>query len=223
MRVIFFIIFITMIAFMIGVTMLVLKAFYFIASPTGSKGFKRAVKNVREALKKLDINLIPKEEDTLGLLCAEATMHKKPNFFNPIGSAILPTVYNEPYVAIAYQHAGKNALVIAQTGGKEEIIIKKSAKQTEIWFNDTPFGLYADGALLSPQRRGALLARIDFKEDAEWLPIYIGDKKAAAIANPKHLTGVNPRAFTLINDLSAEEEKALLALLVYTYSEPFIR
>lgn len=200
---------------------IVVGVFYLIAKVLGqinlnpeSQAWKKTVEQLRTRLKTLAAGaLVPWDKEMLSLLSLNRSNMKKPGFFNSTAEGIFTTIFQEPVLAYAEQKSGSTAVKIARTSDRE-FIFRLKGKETEIWLNGQPFGVLVDGALIAAGKSGRLLARLGRKTGEAQFPVLLGDAVAASIANPALADSPNPRALTLLREVSAEEESVLLALVV---------
>lgn len=197
--------------FITGVIYMLAKAFGQIAWNPESKAFKRLLALLRERVKTMSADLVPWDHEMLGLLSLNRANEKKPGWFNPISSGQITTIYQEPVVAYVRQQSGKIAVTIARTSDRE-FVFRQKDKETEIWLNNAPFGLFVDGVLLAPGKGSRVLARLEDKPDETFSPLILGEAKAVALSNAERASGPNPRAMTLLHELDPEAENIALAM-----------
>lgn len=177
------------------------------------KATDNLVRRLRAHLTRSRETLVPWEPDMLTLLSLNRQDERKANIFGRPASGVYSTIYHEPVLAYAWQKAGKVSLLLAQTSDKEFVFRKKS-NETEIWINGRPLGIFINGALLEPGSKSKLLGRLDQEPAESQFALELLGKPAASLHNPKRAGGPNPRALTLLRDLSPEEENAVLALAI---------
>ncbi|MBK8193286.1 MAG: hypothetical protein IPK76_08770 [Lewinellaceae bacterium] len=198
--------------------------FYLIARVLGqlnldpeSQAWKTTVERLRTRLMAQAAGaLVPWDHEMLSLLSLNQKSVKKPGFFNSSTSeGVFTTIYQEPVLAYAAQKKGETSVLIARTSDRE-LTFRTRGKETEIWVGGQPFGIFVDGALISAGRNNRLLAKMEADAGDRQFPVLIGDSTAAAIANPgmADSAGPNPRALTMLREISKDEENALLALAV---------
>lgn len=199
--------------FVTGVVYLIAKTFGQLAWDPKSKAFKRMLASMRSRLLPLSSELVPWDSEMLGLLSLNQAREKKPGWFNPVSMGQFTTIYQEPVLAFARQQSGKIGIALWRTSDREFIFRQKGA-ETEIWLDNQPFGLYVDGTLLAPGKGSKLLARLENKPDEAQAPLLLGTGTALTLSNPGRASGPNPRALTLLRQLSAEEENIALAVVL---------
>jgi hypothetical protein len=155
--------------------------------------------------------LVPWDTEMMGLLSLNQINIKKRGWFDSTFSGTFTTIYHEPVLAYAGLRSGSTGVLVARTSDRE-FIFRDKGKETEIWINSQPFGLFVDGNLISAGRSNNLLAQMGQDADDSQLPVLLTNNTSAAITNPDKISSPNPRALTLLRNLSAEEENALLAL-----------
>ncbi|MBK9338669.1 MAG: hypothetical protein IPM98_19920 [Lewinellaceae bacterium] len=197
--------------FITGIIYFIARAFGQIAWNPESKAFKRMLEVLRGRLNPVAQNLVPWDHEMLGLLSLNRVNEKKPGWFSPVSSGQITTIYQEPVVAYVTQQMGKSSVTIARTSDRE-FILRKKDKETEIWLNNTPFGLFVDGALLAPGKGSKLLARLEHQSDEVHASLILGNAKAVVLSNTEHASGPNPRAMTLLQELDPEAENIALAM-----------
>lgn len=212
-----------LLSFLLTTGLFITGVFYFLAKMLGrivfdpaSQAWKRTVEKLQARLRAQAAGaLVPWDAEMLGLLSLNRTKVRKPGWWDNTAEGVLMSIYQEPVLAYAGQTSGNTAVFIARTGAKEYIFRHKE-KETEIWVNNQPFAVYINGVLLAAGRSSQVLARVDADAaEAQWT-VTIGDKPVAAINNPQRAAsaGPNPRALTLLRKGTAEEEDALLALVL---------
>ncbi len=197
--------------FITGVIYAIAKAFGQISWNPESKAFKRLLEALRMRLKPIAADLVPWDHEMLSLLSLNRANEKKPGWFNPVSSGQITTIYQEPVVAYVTQQMGKSSITMARTSDRE-FIFRKKGKETEIWLNNVPFGLFVDGALLAPGKGSKLLARLEDKPGETHSSLILSNAKAVALSNAGRAGGPNPRAMTLLHELDPEAENVALAM-----------
>lgn len=206
-----FTVLLTVAFFIVGVVYLIARVFGQIAWNPESKAFKRLLESLRARLKKQSANLVPWDHEMPGLLSLNRINEKKSGWFDPVSSGQLTTIYQEPVLSYVTQNAGKVRLTLARTSDRE-FILRQKGRETEIWLNGQPFGLFLDGNLLAPGKNARILARLDDRGDETQSPLLLGNSPAVTLSNPERKSGPNPRALTLLRELTPEEENAALAM-----------
>ena len=207
--------------FMMLVGSIIVSIFYLVAKALSqinfnpeSQAWKKTVEGLRTRLRAQAAGaLVPWDEEMLSLLSLNRSNVKKPGFFNSTAEGVFTSIYQEPVLAYAEQKSGKTGVIVARTSDREFIYRMKS-KETEIWLEGQPFGVLVDGTLLAAGKTSQVLAQIEKKPGERQFPVTLGDSIAATIANPALADSPNPRALTLLRELSKGEEGVLLALTV---------
>lgn len=185
----------------------------FSLNPQGA-AWKRMVERLRNRAKNQKAGpLVPWDHEMLGLLSLNRSVLKKPGFFDNTTEGVFTTIFHEPVLAYVTLKGGANNVTLARTSDRE-FIYRQKGRETEIWLNGQPFGVFVDGALLSAERGSKLLAQVEAGNDALQMPVLIGNGTAASISRTGRAAGPNPRALTLLRDLGPAEENALLALTI---------
>ncbi|GAB4494230.1 MAG: hypothetical protein OHK0019_20030 [Saprospiraceae bacterium] len=200
---------------------LIVGAFYLIAKFLGqinlnpeSQAWKKTLEGLRDKVKAQAAGaLVPWDKEMLSLLSLNRSNVKKPGFFNSTAEGVFTTIFQEPVLAYAEHKIGGTGVIIARTSDRE-FIFRLKGKETEIWLNGQPFSVLVEGSLLAAGKTSRLLARIEKKPGEVQFPVLLGDAVAASIANPEKTDSPNPRAITLLREVSSEEESVLLALTV---------
>jgi hypothetical protein len=206
-----------------GAAIFVVSTFYYLAAALGriafdpaSRAWRELANRLRERLKSVAAGaLVPWDGEMLSLLSLNRTSVKKSNWWDSHSEGVFTTIYQEPVLAYTGQQRGATAAYAARTSDKE-FIFRKKEKETEVWLNGQPLGVFIKGALYAPGRSTQKLAECKADPaEAQW-PVVMGDRTVAALANPAQADGPIPRALSLLRALSAEEEEIVLALvLVY--------
>ncbi len=201
-------------AFVVAVVYYIAKALFSfgVNVQPGSNAWKTSVANLRNRMGMLAQNLTPWDGEMLSLLSLNRAQVKKASTFNPVETGVFTTIYQEPVVAYSTQQSGKNRLTVAKTSNRE-FVYRQKDRETEIWLNGQPLGVLVDGALLAPGRTSKLLAQVDLNKEESMFPLVLQDKTAGAIVNPARPgSSPNPRAVSMLRNVSAEEENLVLAL-----------
>ncbi|MBV6442559.1 MAG: hypothetical protein EPGJADBJ_04277 [Saprospiraceae bacterium] len=214
-----FFFFLMMLVLMAG--SIIVGIFYLIAKLLGqinfnpeSQAWKKTVEGLRTRLRAVAAGaLVPWDKEMLALLSLNRINVKKPGFFSSTAEGVFTTIFQEPVLAYTEQKSGNTGVIVARTSDRE-FIFRLKGKETEIWLNGQPFGILVDGSLLAAGKTSRLLARIEKKTGEAQFPVLLGDSVVASIANPALADSPNPRALTLLREVSAEEESVLLALTV---------
>lgn len=214
----FFTILLTMAFFVSGVVYLIARTFGKIAWNPESKAFKRMLERLRGQLSKVATDLVPWDNEMLSLLSLNRINEKKPGWFSNISSGQITTIYQEPVIAYVTQTVGQTSVTVVRTSDRE-FVLRRKGKETEIWLNNKPLGLYVDGVLLSPGKGSNMLARLENKPEELESPLVLGDITAATVRNPKRADGPNPRALTLLRELDPKEESLTLAIALEQLQE----
>ncbi len=200
--------------FVVGVVWTIARALFNVAFKPNSQAWKRLIEAMRARLQSKAVgSLVPWDGEMLSLLSLNKINARKPGWFDNLSEGTLTTIFHEPVVAYVGRLGSKNGVLVARTKDKEFIYNIKE-KETEMWLNGQPLGLLNGNALLAPGRASHLLAQIEEKQDDNLFPVILGNKTAAAIANPTRIDSPNPRAVTLLRQLNPEEENVVLALTI---------
>jgi hypothetical protein len=204
--------------FVTGIVYLIGRAFGKIAWNPESKAFKRMLQNLRSKMTTVASDLVPWDQEMLSLLSLNRINEKKPGWFNNLSSGQFTTIYQEPIVAYVTQKMGNTSVTVVRTSDRE-FVLRRKGKETEIWLDDKPLGLFVDGVLLAPGKGSNMLARLENKPEEAESPLLLGDSTAATVHNPKLASSPNPRALTLLRKLDAKEENLTLAVALEQLQE----
>ena len=182
-------------------------------SGPGTRAWNNRVQRLRDALKKFTGGLVPWDAEMLRLLSLNKVQAQKEGWFGRPAGGVFTSIYQEPVLAFVREALPKSPLLMASTS-QHELVFRLKGKETEIWINSQPFGIFVDGALIAAGRNGKMIGRLENDQSHSQFPVLLGDKTAAAVANPVLSIGStpNPRAMTLLRDLSKDEENALLSM-----------
>jgi hypothetical protein len=213
--------FLPFLVFLLTTAFFIVGIFYFIARTLGriifdpqSSAWKSSIAKLQARIRAQAAGaLVPWDAEMLGLLSLNQSNVKKPGWWDSTSEGVFQSIYHEPVVSYAGQISGNTSVFVARTSAKE-FIFRQKEKETEIWINNQPFGVYIKGVLLAAGRHSQILASVEAEADESQWPVVVGDKPAAAITNPQRLenAGPNPRALTMLRKVNAEEEDVLLAL-----------
>ena len=181
---------------------------------------RRVVKDLaalKEEIKEWTTKLVPwnaEERDLLSFSQMEQTVKRG---FSKSAKGIFTSIYHEPLIAYNYKQyisrKAPNALLLARTSAHE---FAYRIKNNEVLVNiDNQFaGVLKENGCFYGGEKDRLIARINKSDSAKRYPILIGDKEVASLVNPAKANVPNPRAFTLIAPMQAEEEKMMLSIAV---------
>ncbi len=211
----FFLLLFTLCAFVVGIIWVIAKAIGQAAFKVDSKAWKSTLNQLRAQLQASKATaLVPWDGEMLSLLSLNQQVGKKPGWFDNTTEGVFTSIYQEPVLAYAEKKTNNGGLLLARTSDREFVLHRKG-KETEIWVNGQPLGVYTDGVLLAPGNKGQLMARVENEPGESQYSVLLGNDTAAAINNPALPSrSPNPRALTLLRDLQPEEESTLLALTV---------
>jgi len=210
-----FMMLLTACGFLVGIIWVIAKAIGQSAFKVDSKAWKNTLNQLRARLQTSPVGtLVPWDGEMLALLSLNQRVGRKAGWFDNTTDGVFTSIYQEPILAYAEKKTNVGGLLLARTSDREFVLHRKG-KETEIWVNGQPLGVYTDGVLLAPGNKGQLLARVESAPGEAQYAVELGNNTAAAINNPA-LPGrsPNPRALTLLRDLKPEEESTLLALTV---------
>lgn len=187
-------------------------------SSPDSQAWKHLLKKLSDHLDKHYGSLVPWDKDMLGLLSLNKQDERKPGVFGSIRSGVYSSIYHEPVLAYATLKSGQNAVTLARTSDRE-FVFRKKAKETEIWINKEPFGLYIDGNLISAGKGGRMIGRLEKRPEESAFPVVLGDAPSATLSNPVVVRSPNPRALTMLKDMGPEEQNTLLAMAILNMTD----
>ena len=205
-------------AFVVGIFYFIAKLIGQIAFDPGSKAWKKTIEKLQARIRSQGAGaLIPWDAEMLSLLSLNQSKVKKPGWWDSTSEGVYMSIFQEPVLAYAGQKSGNTAVFVARSS-KQEYILRQKQKETEVWIDNKPFGVFISDVLLAAGSSSKLLAEVDVeKGEAQW-PVKIGNEVVAAINNPARAeeAGPNPRALSFFRKLNAEEEDIVLAVtLVY--------
>ncbi len=174
--------------------------------------FRDALEHLRQQVKKLTPELVPWDGEMFSLLSLLRSPERSKGRFQRVTQGYLLSIFQEPVVAFAVQGQGNHRIALARTHDREFAFRQKGKKEVEIWLNGNPLGVLVDNTLLSPDKGGRLLARIDEKPSESYSEISLADGRSISLANRAQAKGPIPRAVVLAGALSPEEENIALAL-----------
>lgn len=205
--------------FVVGIIYFVAKAIGGLVFNPESRAWKMLIARLRERLKKqAQSQLVPWDHEMLGLLSLNRSVLKKPGFFDTSTEGVFTSIYHEPVLAYATQSSGQQSVTVARTSDRE-FIYRRKGRETEIWLDGQPFGVFVDQNLLSAGRSAKVLAQLAAGQGEAQAPVILGNQAAASITLPGRSSMPNPRVLTLLRDLNKEEESTLLALAVMKMTE----
>ncbi|TNE66885.1 MAG: hypothetical protein EP344_02225 [Bacteroidetes bacterium] len=204
--------------FVTGVVYLLSRAFGSFSLDPKSRAFKRMLQTLRSRLNTVASDLVPWDHEMLSLLSLNRIKEKAPGWFNAVSSGQFTTIYQEPVVAYVSQRVGKSHVMVVRTS-KHEFIMRRKGKETEIWLDNKPFGVFVDGVLLAPGKNSHMLAKVEDKPEEDFSPLLLGNATAATLNKPDRAKSPNPRALTLLRELDMEEEQVALAVALQQLQE----
>lgn len=196
-----------------GVIYVILKALSGIAFNPESAAWKKLVQELRNRIQALNITLTPWDNEMLSLLSLNQTANRKPGWLRSHSEGVFLSIYQEPLLAYAVQQAGKDRVTIARTQ-QFEAILRHKGRETEVWIDGQPFGLWIENSLIEAGKSSRLLAQIERSPDQALWPVTLGNTTAAALQNPERADGPNPRALSLLRNLTPAEERTLIVVFL---------
>jgi hypothetical protein len=178
----------------------------------GSAAWNRAVQQLRATTAEARGRLVPWDTEMLNLLSLNRQDVQKPGWFGGHHRGTFTTIYHEPVLTYAWLKQGRERLLLAATS-RHEFIYRMKPTEVEIYANGQPLGTLAQNNLLAP-KSSKLLAQVEYGPNESSYPVTIGRASAITIANPRRATSPNPRALTVLRELSEGEETVALALAV---------
>lgn len=182
----------------------------------GLSRMKKDVLSLRTQLTPLTKNLIPVEREELDLLSFNIVgAGRSRKLFRRTRRGFIHTIYEEPLIAYAIKNyptpSGKR-IIYARTRNSEFVFIRGKSK-TQLYIDGKPVG-HLEGSRILGLGGGQTISKIT--EDKK-LPgeVMIGSKKVAMLNPPSEVTGNHPRVFRYLGELSVDEKKILLAMVVY--------
>lgn len=179
---------------------------------------KRDIHSLRSQLKDYKSKLVPFSTHEMELLSLNQSQKVVSKGFNKTIKGIFDTIYYENLVAyIIKKYSNGQSLTLISTS-KDEFVYLNKGKVTHIYFNDVETGvLNAQGEFLGMNQK-----KIAFIDGADHLPthaVWIGQHNVGFISNPKNKDKKIPRAFSLLKQMTQEEQMIFLCLTLINLVE----
>lgn len=220
MRVLFFFLMftVTMVAGVAAFIWFIARWFFRLSFRPGSAAWDKLVQRLRSQVEPLATQLIPWDSETLALLSLNQTQKRKKGVFGHEQQGVFTTIYHEPAVAFASQTAKNTGLLLARTSNRE-FIFRFKEKETEVWLDKQPLGVLAGDVFLAAGKSPRQLARLENDPSESQIFVKIGERPAAALADPSNQNSPIARALTLLGNIPSNEEPVLLALAILRMTE----
>lgn len=182
----------------------------------GLSRMKKDVLSLRSGLSPLTKKLIPVEKEELDLLSFNIVgAARSRKFFRRTRRGFIHTIYDEPLIAFAikkYPTRSNKKIIYARTSNSEYVFIQGKSK-TQVYIDGKPVGNFEGGRVVGLVT-GQTICEIT--EDKQ-LPseVMIGNKKVAMLSPVTDISGNHPRVFRYLGDVSGNEKKMLLAMVIY--------
>jgi hypothetical protein len=202
---------IMLLAGIFGTIFYVIRMLFSVSLQSGSKSWDRLVLQLRSKIDAQSTQLVAWDKEMLTLLSLNKANQQKNSFWTSQNAGHYTTIYDESVIAYAQCTMKNMGLTLVRTS-RQEFILRSKGKETEIWVNQQPFGVFVNGVLLASGKNSRQLAQLDMNYDEVQFPVIIGEKTVAAVNNPAKIDAPIPRALTILKDLNAEEETIVIAL-----------
>jgi hypothetical protein len=193
--------------------------FRFLFKMTMSKSqLKKELQILRQSMSALKAKLIPFSKEEMELLSLNQSERTTKKGFGKITKGIFNTIYYEPLIAYAIKEFsnGQKLILIAST--EDEFAYFTKDGKTHVYMNEVEAGIITlKGEFFSV--RNQLLAVIDGADHIPTHAVWIQGKNIGFIANPKFAEKTIPRAFSLLKDMSENEQSIFLCLTLVNLIE----
>lgn len=182
--------------------------------PPGAKQINIDLAIMRAQSKSAVDQLIPwEDEKELELLSLQVKFADSKKHAGQLLFGSILSIYYEPMVAFAYKEYGKqhqDALLYCRTKALE-FVYRLKRNETDVYFNGKPVAVLDQSNVLHGLiSKGTLGAIRPYSTDL--LSIIVKGKDVGHMFNPLRTHGEQQRAFTIMANLSEEDEYILMAL-----------
>jgi len=174
-------------------------------------------RKIQAELVEMRSKLVPWSDEDRSLLSLNRKPYQEKTGNVKSANGTFISIYQEPMVHFAYKrYLGKkkeNAIMVALTSHNEYLYRIKNNK-VEVALNGKYLGgITPDFALISDKKKQ--MAKIQTTVKGDYYPIIIEGRDIGSVGDVKKARKVNPRTFELLAELSPNEEKKMLALVLY--------
>lgn len=179
---------------------------------------KKDINDLRNQLKDYKSKLVPFSAHEMELLSLNQTNKVTTKGFNKTTKGIFDTIYYEHLVAyIVKKYSNGQSLTLICTSQDEFVYLHKG-NLTHIYLNNVEAGvLNSKGDFMSLNNK-----KLAFIDGADHLPthaVWIGQSNIGFISNPKYKDKTIPRAFSLLKEMSRDEQLIFLCLTLINLVE----
>ena len=185
-------------------------------------GFKLTQKKVQKDLESMEADVrsffhdpVKLDKSDLEILSYNVKSAERKKIGGKKWKAIITSIFEEPLAGVSYRrYNSKNALMVILTHQRAFYYWEKE-KDVSIAIDDQVLGSYQpDNGYLIGQRTGKMIAKLD-KSVTDRYPLVIQGEEVASVKIPKS-SDLIQRVFDYTgNNLRAEEEAILLALVLF--------
>lgn len=178
---------------------------------------EKDLKELREELAKLVVELVPLTKKELELLCSRQNNSSIKKRVVTTWKGVFSSIYHEDMIVYAYRkYMGKkaNSVILAKTAN-HEFIYRIKDTDAELMIDTHFVGVIRENGVLYPPKSKKGVAKIAREASGAIMPVFIGDKEVASIYREGALKQPNPRAFEFVVDMPKQEELVFLALAIY--------
>lgn len=180
----------------------------------GRRKIQKDLKALQAMLKPLTVDLVPWSREEMEQLSFNLAKSKSSKRVVRTQSGVFTTIYHEPLVAWVYRRyvsSKENAVIIAKTSHREFTYrIKKG--QTDVALDGEIIGQINDSGALTTSKGRKVLGSIARADNEIRFPINALGREVGGVTNVKRSDQTNPRAFSLMGEMSPDEESVFLAL-----------
>jgi hypothetical protein len=185
--------------------------------PPGTRKINQDLAVMRELIRPAVDQLIPfQEEKEIELMSLKYEVKSQKQGLDKILTGRIHSIYYEPMIAFAYKDYIKDvrdALLCCRTRNSEFIFrIKK--KDTDVYFNGNQVSIIDGQNVMHGLRSRSILGRIR-PYSSDLLSVIVKEKEAGHLFNPLRPHSPQQRAYTLMRDLTQEEENIFLGLTLH--------
>lgn len=173
---------------------------------------------LKQSISDLKAKLIPFNKEEMELLSLNQSDKSKKKGFEKLSKGIFNTIYYEPLIAYAIKTFSNGNKLILITSSEDEFAYFTKSGKTHVYMNDVEAGVLTEkGEFYSV--RNQLLAVIDGADHIPTHAVWILGKNIGFIANPKFAEKTIPRAFSLLKDMTEDEQSIFLCLTLVNLVE----
>jgi hypothetical protein len=191
--------------------------FLFKLTVSGNK-LKKDIDQLRNQIQDYKSKLVTFTHHEMELLSLNQSNKVSSKGFNKTVKGIFDTIYYENLVAYIIKKYPNGQSLTLITTSQDEFVYLNKGKVTHIYLNNVEAGiLNTNGDFIGMNNK-----KLAFVDGADHLPthaVWIGQNNVGFISNPRYKDKTIPRAFSLLKEMSKDEQLIFLCLTLINLVE----